>query len=72
MVKNSIYESGFVNRTFNITIPSENAIKIELSLSFSALNSAHLVTPVWWVCRTETNGLQIDNDFSWSELLLFI
>lgn len=72
IVKNSIYEFGFINKTLCITIQSENATKIKISLSFGALSKVCLSTPVWWECQTESGGKQIDNDFSWGDMLQFI
>ena len=60
---------GILNRTFGLEIEEES---VKLNLTLAAVVEGADITPIWWECLTEQNGVKVDNCFSWSELLPFV
>ena len=65
----SLPKRGIMNRTFGLEIEEGSVM---LNLTLAAVVEGADITPIWWECLTEQNGVKVDNCFSWSELLPFV
>ena len=62
-------ECGIINEVF---VQTNIEMNIVLRLTLGAVVGIDNIRPIYWECWSECDGVEVNNNFSWSELEPFV